>query len=109
VSDLGSDGYRAWAIVSGTQLNEIQAGQLRNGFLFGLMENHCSGDQVSSAKSRYGDHWSWHIDCDPNPDTKAREDAAMDEVTPDLGVKNTLDYPEEISPEYVPPGNPLAF
>ena len=109
VSDLSSAGYPAWAIVSGTQLNEIQAGQLRNGFLFGLMENHCSGDQVSSAKSRYGDHWSWHIDCDPNPDTKAREDAAMDEVTPDLGVKNTLDYPEEISPEYVPPGNPLAF
>jgi hypothetical protein len=36
----------AWAIVSGTQLNEIQAAQLRNGFLFGLMENYCSGDAV---------------------------------------------------------------
>jgi hypothetical protein len=33
----------------------------------------------------------------------------MDDITHDVGVKNTLDYPEEISPEYVPPGNPFTF
>jgi TPR repeat protein len=109
VSDIHSGGYRAWAIVSGTQLNEIQASQLRNGFLLALMENHCSGDEVSNARASYGDRWSWHVNCDPNPDTKASEDAAMDEVTHDVRVKNTLDYPEEISPEYVPPGNPFTF
>jgi hypothetical protein len=33
----------------------------------------------------------------------------MEYVTHDVGLKSTLNDPEENSPEYAPPGQPFAF
>ena len=100
-------GWAAYAIVSGTMLTSTQGREFRNGLLASLLTPGCT-EPTEQEKRRLQALGEPIPSCDNSPKRKEQQ-AVFDGLTKDTGIKPTLDYPEEISPEYVAPGNPLSF